>query len=258
MNDLVSIVMPAYNASKTIVESIESVISQDYKNWELLVVDDCSSDNTAEIILSYSKQDQRIKYFKTPVNSRVAGARNLALDNVQGNYVAFLDSDDVWTRKKLSIQISEMKKRNSHMSCTSYEVIDIDSNRLGKLMVPPKNLSFKELLKGSKIGCLTVLVDVEKVDIKDLYMRNIGHEDYVTWLNIAKKYGPIHGVTDNLAKYRVFEGSLSGNKKRAIAWQFNIYREEFNLGVLQSLYYLGHYGINSFTKYTKINVVEEV
>lgn len=253
MQQLVSVIMPAYNAEKTIKESIDSVLSQTYDNWELLVINDKSKDNTLSMIKEYVKEDNRIKLIDLEVNQGVAGARNNGLSKAKGRFLAFLDSDDIWSPDKLEKQVRFMCDKKSHMSCTSYEVIDADSNRLNKLMNPQSKISYKTLLKGSRVGCLTVMVDLDEVDKKDLEMKKMGHEDYVTWLNIAKKYGDIDGLPINLAKYRVFEGSLSGNKKKAIMWQYKIYRDNENLSLPYSIYNMSHYAFNAVFKYTKID-----
>lgn len=247
----VSIIMPAYNAGKTIRESIDSVISQTYSDWELLIIDDNSRDNTNEIVAEYVNNDNRINYYKQYPNQGVAAARNRAVDLSNGQFIAFLDSDDIWLPRKLEVQIKTLENSNSGMSCTSYSVIDEESNELDKYVILSKDISYKRLLRGSQVGCLTVMVDTIKIDKNYLKMKQVGHEDYLTWLKIAKQFGNITVVPENLAKYRVFKGSLSGNKSKVIKWQFNIYKNELNINILSSLFYLGHYSLNAFTKYSK-------
>lgn len=251
MKKLVSIIMPAYNARDTIEESVESVLAQSYDNWELLIVNDCSTDDTADIMSRYANHDSRIKLINQEKNGGVAAARNTAIEASKGDYIAFLDSDDLWDPKKLEKQVTFMNGSKYAMSCTGYEVIDVNSISLGKLVIPPNSISFKNLLKGSRIGCLTVMINLDVVLKRDIFMKDTGHEDYITWLNVANEYGDIGCIKEVLAQYRVFEGSLSGNKWKAINWQYKIYRDEFGFGLIRSFYYMGNYGINSFVKYRR-------
>lgn len=234
-NPLVSIIMPAYNAEKFIKESIESVINQSYKNWELLIVDDCSKDLTSKIIENFSLKDKRIKIFQQEKNKGVVKTRNKALKESKGRYVAFLDSDDLWEKKKLEIQIKYMEKNKIYMSYTGYSYIS-ESGKFLKEIKVPKSLNYKQALKGNQIGCLTVVVD--KNYVGNFEMPDLKHEDYATWLNILKNDIVAYGILENLAKYRKVNNSLSSNKLKTISWTWNILRNNQKLNFGISLYYL--------------------
>lgn len=241
--------MPAYNAEKFITDSIESVIDQSYTNWELIIIDDGSSDKTLEIANNFRKIDKRIVVKKTEENGGVALARNLGYESATGRFIAFLDSDDLWYPNKLKDQLNFILDAKCSLVYCSYEVIDKDGKSLSKKVVAPKHTSYKSLLRGSKIGCLTVMFD-NKI-VKEFEMVNIGHEDYHAWLNIIKKYGTAMGQDNVMAKYRVFEDSLSSNKKRAANWQWKIYRETEKLNLLSSSINFIFYAYNAMFKYRK-------
>ncbi len=207
--DLVTVITPAYNAERHIRYAIESVINQDYKNWEMLIVDDCSKDNTKQVVQDYSKEDNRIKLISIEKNGGVANARNIALRRAKGKYVAFLDSDDLWKPNKLSKQIEFMKKNNCYFTFSSYELINDEGIPLDKTIRVPKVVDYKRLLKGNPIGCLTVVLDKEKIG--KIEMPNVGHEDYATWLNIVQSGITAYGIDEELALYRKTENSLSSN-----------------------------------------------
>lgn len=240
--------MPAYNASLNIGHAIDSVLKQTYENWELIIVNDCSTDNTLEIVRSYANEDDRIKVFSNEVNSKVAKTRNKAISKATGRYIAFLDSDDLWLPEKLEQQLNLMKSDEKiYFSFGSYLVIEDDGSKTGKIMKAPAKISYKNMLKGSKIGCLTVLID--RNIVSDLEFKDIGHEDYLLWLELLRDYGDAYAVTDAVACYRQGGGSLSSNKKRAAGWQFDIYRKELNIPLIPSIFYFVHYAINAFRKY---------
>lgn len=248
MNEKISIIMPAYNAEKLIKKSIDSVLNQTYQNWELIVVDDSSKDSTREIVSNYVEMDERIKLIGLKENKGVANARNTAIQASEGRYIAYLDSDDIWHVSKLQTQLTEMLREHAYFSCCSYQLIDENDSFLNKGVYVKGRISHKRLLKGSKVGCLTVMIDGSKVSKDDLMMKKIGHEDYECWLRLTKKYGDIHCIGDILADYRVFKGSLSGNKQRAIKWQYKIYRDSMGLSIFKSFYLMFLYAINALTK----------
>ena len=183
-NELVSIIMPSWNTGNFIAESIQSVINQTYKNWELIIVDDCSTDNTDEIVSFY--KDQRIKYLKNEKNSGAAISRNYALREAKGKWVAFLDSDDLWVPEKLEYQVNFMKYNDYHFSYTNYEEIDEKGNSLNKLVTGPKKITKKGMFAYCWPGCLTVMYDAEYIgliQIEDIKKNN----DYAMWLQVCKK-----------------------------------------------------------------------
>lgn len=243
---LVSIIMPAYNSEKYIVESIESVISQTYKNWELIVVNDCSKDKTLEIIKKFSEKNDKIKIFNNEENKGVVFSRNLALKQSKGQYIAFLDSDDLWLEKKLEKQLELMKKEKCSFSITGYMQIDENGRDINCIKAPLK-LEYKEALKGNKIGCLTVLINKEEIGFFE--MPNMKHEDYATWLKIMKKGYNVCGLDEPLAKYRKGSHTLSSNKLKVIFWTWPIYRKELGINCIMSLYYLIQHLIRGMKKH---------
>jgi teichuronic acid biosynthesis glycosyltransferase TuaG len=232
MNDLVSIITPAYNAEKYLKHTIESVISQDYDNWELLIVDDCSKDNSRLMAEGYMERDPRIKLISLEKNSGVAVARNTGIKVAKGRYIAFLDSDDLWHPNKLSKQISFMKKNGYAFTFTGNGVINDSGVKLNKVFKVPKQVNYKRLLRGNLIHCLTVILD--KQQITNIQMPRLGHEDYATWLSILKQGHVAYGLNENLALYRKAQNSLSSNKFKTIKWNWKIYHNYLGLGLFRS------------------------
>ncbi|MED4300185.1 glycosyltransferase family 2 protein [Geobacillus stearothermophilus] len=247
MDDLVSIVTPVYNAEKYLKYTIESVINQDYDNWELIIIDDCSKDNSRLIAERYMKKDKRIKLISLEKNRGVAYARNIGIKAAKGRYIAFLDSDDLWYPNKLSKQLDFMKKNDYYFTFSSYELINDEGIRLNKVIKAPNIVDYKRLLKGNPIGCLTVMIDKKRIE--DIEMPEIRHEDYATWLNITKNGNIAYGLNEILALYRKSRNSLSSNKIKAIIWTWNIYRKNQKLGLLRSTKCWGMYVFNTLLKY---------
>lgn len=209
MNDLVSIIMPSYNTAKYIAESIHSVLAQTYEKWELLIVDDCSTDNTDEIVKPFLA-DERIRYFKNEKNSGAAISRNKALREAKGKWIAFLDSDDLWLPEKLEKQIAFMQENDYKFSYTEYEKIDEESESLNVFVGGPKKVTKKGMYRYCYIGCLTAMYDADfigTVQIKDIKKNN----DYAMWLQLCKKAN-CYLLPENLAKYRIRKKSISHDK----------------------------------------------
>lgn len=247
IDGLVSIIMPAYNAEKNISYAIDSIISQTYKYWELVVVNDCSTDNTLKIVEEkYSKED-RIKIYTLDKNSGVAKARNYGFDQAEGRYLAFLDTDDIWEKEKLSKQIDFMQNEGHYFTCTQYKIIDENGKLTEKKYIPPKEITFDKQLRGSRIGCLTVVID--RYITGEFYMPNLGHEDYLTWVNLIREFGPVYTLEQPLGYYRLSEKGISSNKFKAAKWQYLIYRKNLGLGILKSIYYFMNYSIRGLFKY---------
>ena len=247
MNDLVSIITPSYKSERFISQTIESVLAQTYQNWEMIIVDDVSPDDSNEIIEEYCKKDSRIKLIKLEINSGPAVARNTGIELAEGKYIAFLDSDDIWLPKKLEKQIQFMKNSNVLLCYSSYLTIDENSEEVNIFTIPKTKVSYKELLKTCIIGNLTAIYDAEQIG--KTYMENIGHEDYTLWLEILKKIDYAHGIKEPLAKYRVSRKSVSGNKVKSAMWQWKIYREVEKLNIFQSVYYFLQYAYHGVMKY---------
>lgn len=231
---LVSIITPLYNSEKYIGETIESVLNQTYKNWEMLIVDDCSKDNGVKIVNEYVLKDKRIKLFKNEKNEGVSFTRNKAIDLSQGIYIAFLDSDDLWKKEKLKKQISFMEKNNIDLSYTGYEKINMDGSLRGEIRVPEK-LDYKELLKNCLIGFLTAIYLKEKFKI--YRFKKIKAEDYIFWLEILKQMDYAYGIQESLAYYRVSNNSRSSNKFDIVKFHWKIYREYEKLNFFKAVYY---------------------
>ncbi|NLM25553.1 MAG: glycosyltransferase family 2 protein [Firmicutes bacterium] len=247
MSDLVSIVTPVFNAASYVGETIESVLAQDYQNWEMLIVDDCSTDNSLSIIETYSRFDDRIRLIRLEQNSGVATARNVALRNARGRYIAFLDSDDTWYPNKLTRQITYMKANDVAFSFSSYEWMDEEGRLLNKTIRVPRIVDYDRLLGGNPIGCLTVVIDTDKVG--SFEMPPIRHEDYATWLGITKRGVTAHGIDECLARYRRSAQSLSGNKIKSVAWTWSIYRSYLKLGFTRSVFSLIKYACSAIARY---------
>ena len=199
MSNLVSIIMPSYNTGKYIAAAINSVIEQTYQNWELLIVDDGSSDNTDEIVELYL-EDQRIKYFKNKKNRGAAVSRNRALKKAKGKWIAFLDSDDLWKPEKLKKQISFMKKNNYLFSYTNYEEINTNGDFIGRKISGPKKITRTGMFNYCWPGCLTVMYNADKIgiiQIVDIKKNN----DYAMWLKLCKK-ADCYLLDECLAQYR--------------------------------------------------------
>ncbi len=248
IDNLVSIIMPAYNALPTIDASIQSILNQTYPNWELIITDDGSQDGTRSYLEVIN--DPRIKVFFNHKNSGVAQTRNHCLNHASGRYVAFLDADDLWTTKKLEIQLSQMIQKKAYFSASSYAIIDQNGTSLHRYLFVTNDITLDEMLRGSKIGCLTVMIDRSVTG--DFTMPNVRHEDYVTWINLMLKHGSILGIKEVLAEYRTFGESVSSNKLQTAGWQYDIYRKYYNYSHLKSMYYFIHYGINGMIKYKSI------
>ncbi|QDX99373.1 glycosyltransferase [Pectobacterium carotovorum subsp. carotovorum] len=225
--------MPAYNAEATIDESIRSVLNQDFGDFKLYIVDDCSIDNTRDIIKNYT--DPRIVYIKNDKNLGVASTRNKAIEMSRGKYIAFLDADDVWRKDKLKSQYQFLVK-DFDVVCSNYETFShFLKDRSGGCRTSPKKITYHDMLKSNFIGNLTGAYNAEKLD--KFYQKDVGHEDYVMWLEIMKKAKRAYCIQENLAYYRTSSSSLSGNKIKALLWQWNIYRNEVKLSFASSCYF---------------------
>ena len=231
---LVSIIMPAYNCEDLIGITLDSVINQTYKNWEVIVVDDCSADHTAEVVQEYIKKDNRINYHKLERNSGAAVARNKAIDIASGRYIAFLDSDDVWFPKKLTKQTRIMEKNGYGFTCTSYTKIGEQGEYLNRTIVAKPKSDYDGLLKTCP-GNSTVIYDAEKLGkfkIPDIKKRN----DYVMWLQVIKKEKYLYGIEEPLGSHRIRTEGISSNKKSLVGYHWKVYREIEKLSLVKSCY----------------------
>ena len=240
MSDLVSIITPTYNCGKFIGRTIESVQKQSYTNWEMIIVDDCSKDETKDVVEKYAKEDSRIKYHLLETNSGAAVARTTAMELANGKYMAFLDSDDIWKEDKLEKQLVYMKENNISFCCTAYEQIDEDDNKLGRVIKTIKKTSYNRLLLDCPVGNSTVMYSVEKMGkfkVPNIRKRN----DDALWLQMLKKEKYIYGMPDILMEYRIRENSISSNKFNLIKYHWKLYREIEHLSVLRSAFHVGYW-----------------
>ena len=221
----VSIIMPNYNCEKFLSETIDSVISQTYADWELLIVDDCSTDNSVEVIKSYCEKDSRIKLFVNDKNSGAAASRNWALREATGKWIAFLDSDDLWLPEKLKKQLAFMVENGYSFSFTKYRQIDEDSNSLGQIVVGPKKISRKNLKYCCcYLGCLTVMYDAEQVGLIQIDESIRKRNDDAMWLKV-RKFTDAYYLDELLAQYRVRKGSISHQGKlNLVKFHYKLYR----------------------------------
>jgi glycosyltransferase involved in cell wall biosynthesis len=245
---LVSIITPCYNCSAFIAQTIESVLAQTYQNWEMIIVDDCSTDDSREKICSYIKSANRIKLFKTiACSGSPVEPRNIGIQKAQGRYIAFLDSDDIWLPTKLENQIPFFKNIDIAIVFSYYEKIGHAGNRNNRIILSPGTVTYKKLLKGNCIGCLTSVFDTVKTG--KLFFQKIGHEDYAFWLTILRR-GYIAQNTNTIeALHRVRDSSLSSNKFIASKWTWNIYHDFLRLSWIESLYYFSFYFIKAIIKH---------
>lgn len=243
---LVSIITPAYNCERYIEDCINSVINQTYENWEMIIVNDKSTDNTRSIIDGYTKKDSRIKLYNQQVNAGAATARNKAIDMSKGRFIAFLDADDIWKSTKLQTQISFMLENKFGFTFTSYEVMSDKAEARKKIFHAPKLITYKKYLKNTIIGCLTVIMD--KQVIGNVKFENGHLEDVLTWMKYLKEGHTAHGLDENLATYRIVENSISGNKFKNAKRYYNCLRERQKLSVIKSIYYQIGYMYNATKK----------
>ena len=241
MESLVSIITPTYNCGKFIAETMDSVINQSYENWEMIIVDDCSTDNTKEVVEEYIKKDNRIKYHILEKNSGAAVSRTKAMELAKGKYIAFLDSDDLWTKDKLEKQIKFMEENNYNFTCTDYEQIDEKGNSLNKIIKTKTKTNYNGVLLTCPVGNSTVMYNVEalgKFVVPNIRKRN----DDALWLQILKKEEYIYGMKEVLMKYRIRENSISSNKLQLVKYHWILYRDIEKLSVPRSIFHIGYWG----------------
>jgi len=242
-NPLVSIITPSFNCGVSVAKTIESVLSQSYQNWEMLISDDFSSDDSCEVIQEFIARDSRIKLIKRSWNAGPAVTRNRAISCAKGRYIAFLDADDTWYPLKLEKQIKFMQKKDIALSYTSYRRVHEDGREIGFMNVP-EFVTYYDTLKTNSIGCLTACYDTEKLG--KVYMPNISkRQDLGLWLKILKKIDKAYGLEECLADYYVGVSTVSSNKVTAAKYQWRVYREVEKLPFRMSAYYFAYYAYNA-------------
>lgn len=248
VNKLVSIITPVYNNSEFIKQTIESVQKQTYKNWEMIIVDDCSTDKTPELIKKISQKDDRIKYIKLENNSGAAIARNRALSESRGRFIAYLDADDLWEKNKIQNQIDFMLAHDYAFVCSNYEKIDVN-NKILKQVKIPKEINYKLFLRNTIIQTVGVMIDSRKTGRGLLMMPNVRRrQDAATWCQLLKSGFNCYGVPEFLSYYRVVPNSLSSNKIKAIKGTWFLYRKIEKLSLVNACFCFLGYAINAVKK----------
>ena len=247
MTELVSIITPTYNSEEYMGHTIESVQAQTYEAWELIVVDDGSSDGTCQLVADAAVADSRIKFFKSEENKGAAAARNKAIQESSGRYIAFLDSDDLWREDKLARQLAFMAERRAVLSYTAYEKIDERGARQGRVISVPDKIDYRGLLRASIIGCLTAVYDTK--ELGKVYMPEIRRrQDYGLWLKILRQGEMAHGLNVPLAFLRKRNESLSSNKLLSAYYVWKLFREVEGLRMIPSMYYFANYAARALRK----------
>lgn len=249
---LISIIMAAYNAEKTIEQAINSVLSQTYPDFELLVVNDCSTDKTAMLAEAIVKKDDRVRLISNEKNSGVSYTRKHGLEEASGEWVAILDSDDAWVPEKLEKQINLQKKTNADLLFTGSAFMDADGKPIDWYLAAPAEVTYRQLLKQNVLSNSSALVR------KELYAKYYAvgdgmHEDFAMWLNILKDGRKAYGVDEPLLIYRIAKSSKSGNKFKAAKMNWNTYRY-IGLNPIEAAYYEGWYMIKNVIKYTNLKI----
>lgn len=252
---LVSVIMPAYNCADLIRQSIRSVIAQSYEHWELIIVNDRSTDDTAHILRQFAEADPRIRVIDLEENGGPANARNTGMQHAMGKYFAFLDSDDLWLPCKLERQLDFMSRYRAAISFTAYRSFSSVDDP-GPLITVPARLEYHELLRGNAIGCLTVMIDRSMVDT--FSMPDVGHEDFATWLLLLRRGHTAHGLQEDLARYRVSSNSLSSKMSGTIVWTWSIYRELEGFSPVRTLWFFGHQVVKAAIKHLRRNLAHGV
>ncbi|MFD2370799.1 glycosyltransferase family 2 protein [Brevibacillus sp. GCM10020057] len=243
---LVSVITPAYNAARFIRATIESVKSQTYPHWELILIDDCSRDETVDLIRQ-EFGDPRIRLIELTCNSGAAVARNTGIQAARGKYIAFLDSDDLWLPEKLERQVAFMQERDIAFSFTQYRIIGENGPGARHVVPIPEQIDYTGLLKNTIIGCLTVMLDREKLGT--VQMPNLRtRQDTALWLQILRQGHTAYGLQEVLAEYRKVDGSISSNKWKAAHQTWRLYRDIEGLNIARASWCFVHYGWNAWKK----------
>lgn len=250
MKPIISIVTPCHNAGGMISHTLDSVLNQTYQDWEMIVVDDCSSDNSAEIIKNYASKDKRIKYYKTNKPSGSPSLpRNIGIENARGKYIAFLDSDDLWLSEKLEKQVEFMEHNSVNLSYSYYEKISWNEERNNRIVTTKSRTTYKSLLKSNSIPCLTSMVT--RKAIGDTRFKQIPQEDFCFWLDILKKGYVAYNMCENTSLYRVAKDSRSSNKLDMFKGYWNVIRNHQKISLIKCFYYMTTYTILGLKKYFK-------
>lgn len=247
-NETISVITPVYNVASVIERTLDSMLMQNYKDLEIVLVDDCSKDNSAEIIARYTAKYPNIVYHKQEKNEGAAVARNTALKLAKGRYVAFLDSDDLWCEGKLEKQLAFMKEKDAAICCTAMDCIDDDDNALNSVREVRERITYKFLLKNTMIATSTVLIDRNKTGNFQMPLRR-GGQDYATWLMLMRNGTDCWGLNEVLSHYRVMKNSLSSNKWKSIKQVWQIQTSDENINKFSAAINVCCFIINAFKKH---------
>lgn len=247
----VSVIMPAYNASKYIDAAINSVIAQTYPYWELIVIDDCSNDNTLQIINDYAQKDNRITVLRNNENLGVSATRNKGINHSKYNWIAFLDSDDIWVTNKLKTQINFIRQQNVEFVFTGSSFINSKSIMYKGIFNVPEIVDYKTLKKQNVINTSSVVIKKEYLERNPMIKNNDLHEDFIAWLKILKEIDYAYGISEPLTIYRISWDSKSGNKFRSVIMTYKGFRH-LKMNIFQSLYFTFRHSIGAFFKYSKL------
>ena len=248
MSALVSIITPSFNSAKFIAETIQSVQHQTHQNWEMIIVDDGSFDETEHIVRSIIEKDKRIQFYKLTQNSGPAIARNTGIEKASGKYMTFIDADDIWFPTFIENSITTIDETGIPFVFSSYKRANEQLEFVYSDFIVPNKVSYSDILKSNSISCLTAFVEIQKLGKK--YMPLIRkRQDMGLWLNYLKVVPFAHGIQETQAIYRIRENSLSRKKSDLIKYQWQFYRNVEKLNIFQSLYYMSHWMYRGFMKY---------
>jgi teichuronic acid biosynthesis glycosyltransferase TuaG len=247
-NKVVSVIIPVYNAEKFIGKTLDSVLNQTYQKIEIIIVDDCSIDHSQRIINNYCKIYQNIKYLRLSKNAGVAVARNKGIDMAIGRYIAFLDSDDIWSEYKIEKQVKLMERKNAALSFTAIEIINEDDVVIKGKRNIAEEIDYKYLLKNTLIATSSAVIDRRLSGDFQISVSNKG-EDYATWLYLMRHGSKAHGINEALVKYRKHSKSLSSNKLRSMKIVWNVQVKKEKIHVLPATYNTLCFAFNAFKKH---------
>lgn len=247
---MVSIITAAYNCAPYIEQTIKSVQAQTYTDWEMIIIDDCSTDDTVDVITAMAMADSRVKLLQNIQNMGPACSRNRGINIAAGTYLAFLDGDDLWLPEFLEVSLNFMLKHNHVFVFSSYKRLDEGLNPLYDDFIVPNKVSYRSLLKTCPISCLTAVIDISTTG--KYYMPDIPkRQDYGLWLSILKQHENAYGIQQPLAIYRIRKNSVSRNKYKAMLYVWKVYRDVEKLNFIYSAYLMVNYVINGLKKYAR-------
>lgn len=249
MSIKISIITPVYNAEKYILDTADSVLSQTYSDWEWILVDDCSTDDSFSILLHLTQKDKRIKVFKNDINSRAFATRNRGLKEASGDYIAFLDSDDIWDVDKLKIQLEFMIQNDCEFCYTGFKRFKTNINNSSKIISVPNKVDYKSILFSNTIATSTVML--KRDAFNEISMKDVYYDDFVLWLDLLKIKQFAYGINYCLMYYRLSDNSLSRNKFKSIKKVYQIFRDNLGLSFIKSRVYYCCWVFNTLIRYIK-------